>query len=252
MSQGGVANWYQYPHWARGPATIVGDEIVLDEDRAQPYFLHEPRDLLFDFAELAANPGDLDTRRATAFVRRYGLLWHGAEDLGSGNCREPLAEWWKESYAFALTADLYVRLKAAVRTGSAQDLRTSPMNWMEAVVGGDLEDDQFCIEAASVVLAEMISLNLKGCNLSVSSSLGLDVDGRGPLTFLLAQNPPDLVTAAYAQLAMAMVNKAPMKECQGCGRMFIPQSGKQKYCTKSCASTSRWHRWKERQQDEME
>jgi hypothetical protein len=247
MSQGGVANWYQYPHWARGPAQIIGDEIVLDENRAQPYFLYEPRELMFDFAELAADLSNLDPRRAMAFVRRYGLLWHGAEDMGSGKCREPLRDWWIQSHMFALTADLYVRLKEAVKTGSAEQLRTSPLDFMKAIEGGDPEDDQFCIEAASLYLAEAISFNLKGSHLGVSASLGLDIERRGPLTFLLTQNPPNLVAAAYAQLAMAMVNRAPMVECQGCGRMFIPESGKQKYCTKSCASTSRWRRWKERQ-----
>lgn len=243
----GIANWYQYPHWARGPARLDGKEIVLDEDRARPYYLYEPTDLMFDFADLAADLSDLDPRRIAAFVRRYGLLWHGAEALGSGECRESVEDWFKEAYVFALTADLYVRLKEAVGTGSAEQLRTSPLNFLDAVRGGDPEDDQFCIEGASLYLAEVISRSLKGSHLTVSSSLNLDIEGRSPLTFLLAQNPPDLVAAAYAQLAMAMVNKAPMEECQGCGKMFIPESGKQKYCSKSCASTSRWHRWKERQ-----
>jgi len=248
MSQGGVANWYQYPRWVRGPAKIVRDEIVLDEGRAQPYFLYDPRGLMFDFAELAADLNNLDAQRAVAFARRYGLLWHGADELGTGRCREPLRDWWIQSHVFALTADLYVRLKEAAKTGSADELRTSPLDFMEAIEGGDPEDDGFCIEAASLYLAEAISFNLKGTQLGVSSSLGLDVKRRGSLTFLLTQNPPNLVAAAYVQLAMAMVNRAPMKECQGCGRMFIPESGKQKYCTKSCASTSRWRRWKTRQE----
>jgi hypothetical protein len=118
---------------------------------------------------------------------------------------------------------------------------------MEAIKGGDPEDNEFCMEAASLYLGEAITFNLKGTQLGVSSSLGLDVERRDPLAFLLTQNPPNLVAAAYGQLALAMVNRAPMEQCQGCGRMFKPESGKQKYCSKSCASTSRWHRWKERQ-----
>jgi hypothetical protein len=246
VSQGGIANWSQYPQWVRGPAKIVQDEIVLDEGRARPYFLYEPKELMFDFAELAADLNNLDARRAVAFARRYGLLWHGADDLGSDRCREPLRDWWIQSHMFALTADLYVRLKEAVRTGSAEELRTSPLDFMEAAAGGDPEDDEFCKEAASLYLAEAISRNLKGTQLGVSSSLSLDVQQRHPLGFLLVQNPPDLVRAAYVQLAMAIAKMAPMQECPGCGRMFIPESGKQKYCTKSCASTSRWRRWKER------
>jgi hypothetical protein len=247
VSRDGVANWYQYPHWARGPAQIDGNEIVLDEDRAQSYFLYEPTDLLFDLADIAADPSNLDARRAVAFVRRYGLLWHGAEGIGTGECREPLEEWWTESYKLAVTTDFYIRLRKATTMGSAEPLRTMPFDFMKFMGGGDPEDDEFYMEAASLFLAEVISLNLEGCNVGIASSLGVDVERRGPLNFLLAQHPPNLVSAAYAQLAMAMVNKAPMEECQGCGRMFSPKSGKQKYCTESCASTSRWHRWKARQ-----
>ena len=29
----------RFPYWARGPARIVGEEIVLDEDRAELYSL---------------------------------------------------------------------------------------------------------------------------------------------------------------------------------------------------------------------
>lgn len=247
MGQGGIRNWSQYPHWARGPARIDGDEIVLNEDRARPYFLYESTDLLFDLAEIAADPSNLDPRRVVAFVRRYGLFWHGADELGTGKCREPLRKWWTESYELAVMADFYVRLKEATTAGSAGSLRAMPYDFMKFVEGGDREDDESYIEVASLFLAEVISRKLEGCGVGIASSLGLDVERKGPLDFLLTQKPPDLVTAAYAQLAMAMVRRAPIEECQGCGRMFIPESGKQKYHSKSCASTSRWRRWKERQ-----
>jgi len=250
VSRFGVANWRQYPAWARGPARIEGDDIVLDESRAEEYYLFEPTDLMFDLADLAADPANPDPRGALAFVRRYGLLWHGKEALGSGECREPLGDWWRESYVLAVTADLYVRLKESARSGSAESLRAGPVDYAAFEDMGVTEEDDDLIEVSSLLLAETISARLKGCDLGISSSLGLDVQPRGPLTFLLTQNPPDLLTAAYAQLAMAMVSRAPMQECPGCGRMFIPESGKQKYCTKSCASTSRWRRWKERQTTE--
>jgi hypothetical protein len=246
VSRSGVASWRQYPIWARGPARIEGDEIVMYEAMAQEYYLFEPTDLMFDLADLAADPANPDSHGALAFVRTYGLLWHGKEDLGSGKCRELLSDWWKESYMLAVTADLYVRLKESVRSGSAESLRHGPVDYTAFEDMGITEDDAL-IEFSSLLLAETISVKLKGCDLGISSSLGLDVQPREPSTFLLTQNPPDLVTAAYAQLAMAMVNRAPMQACPGCGRLFIPESGKQKYCTKSCASTSRWRRWKAHQ-----
>ena len=140
-----------------------------------------------------------------------------------------------------------MRLRESARSGSAGSLRSGPVDYAAFEGLGVTEEDDDLIEFSSLLLAETISWRLKGCDLGISSSLGLDVQPREPLTFLLTQNPPDLLTAAYAQLAMAMVNRAPMQECLGCGKMFIPESGKQKYCTPSCASTNRWRRWKERQ-----
>jgi uncharacterized OB-fold protein len=65
--------------------------------------------------------------------------------------------------------------------------------------------------------------------------------------FALQIAPQNLEGAAYASYASVMAQRREIKECPGCGRMFFPDSGRQKYCTKSCASTSRWRRWKARQ-----
>jgi predicted RNA-binding Zn-ribbon protein involved in translation (DUF1610 family) len=246
LAQRGVANWKQYPHWARGPARVVGDEVVLDEDRAEPYYIFEPTDLLFDLADLGAGPHKRDPREAVSFVRRYGLLWHGAERLGSGQCREPLEKWWSEAGMLAVTGDLYMRLRDSLQAGSADPLRDSPVDFT-SIFDSEAPSDEGLMGQASVFLAEAISMKLERCDLGVASSVQLEVVPRGPGIFLLSQNPPNLVSAAYAQLALAMVNRAPIQECPGCGRMFVPQSGKQKYHSPSCANTSRWRRWKERQ-----
>lgn len=243
MVQRGVANWKQYPHWARGPARIAGDQVILDENRAETYYLYEPTDLLFDLADLGAGTNKRDPREVVSFVRRYGLLWHGAEHVGSGRCQEPLSEWWSEAGIVAVTGDLYMRLKDSERAGSAERLRTAPVDFT-SIFGSKAPDDEGLMGQASVFLAEAICMKLEGCDLGVASSVQLDVEPKGPGIFLLSQQPPNLISAAYAQLAMAMVNHAPMQNCPGCGRMFIPTSGKQKYHSKSCASTSRWRRWK--------
>ena len=62
---------------ARAPR-IVGDEVVLDEDRAETYGIHErTKDAIFlELAELAGGRNQLDTRAVSSFVRRNGLLWH--------------------------------------------------------------------------------------------------------------------------------------------------------------------------------
>jgi len=247
MTQFGMGSWRQYPFWARGAARIEDDEIVLDEERAQTYYLFESTDLLFDLADLTADSANPDPRNALTFARRYGLLWHGNKDLGSEKCREPLEEWWEEADTLAATTDLYVRLKYSVRSGSAEPLLTGPVDYAAFEDDSITKNNESLMEFTSQLLAEMISRRLEGCGIGITSSLGLDVKPREPLSFLLTQHPTDLVSAAYIQLAQAMANRAPVEVCPGCGKMFMPESGKQKYCTKSCASTSRWRRWQTRQ-----
>jgi hypothetical protein len=204
---------------------------------------------MFEVTELAADWDSRDTRDVLSFVGRNGLLWHGAEDLGTGRCREPLDEWRQESRILAVLMNLYADLKDSIETGSALPLRRTLVDFTELFQAAPTEpDDHALMEQASVYLAEAVTTKLEGCQMGLTSSALLDVRPRGPGIFLLSQRPPNLMAAAYVQFAQAIANRAPVEECLGCGKMFIPESGKQKYCTKSCASTSRWRRWKERQQ----
>ena len=217
--------------------------MILDEGRAESYYIFEPRDLMFDLAGVAAGWMTRDPRGITAFVRRYGLLWHGAEHLSTGNCREPISSWWDEAGEMYWIMDLYARLKESVARGSADPLRGAIADFALACEPKPV-DDEGLMDCASLFLAEMVSRKLEGCTLGIASSIQLDVAPNSPGIFLLSQRPPNLVAAAYVHLAQAMVSRAPMQNCPGCGRMFIPTSGKQKYHSKSCASTSRWRRWK--------
>jgi hypothetical protein len=61
----------------------------------------------------------------------------------------------------------------------------------------------------------------------------------------LAYSPLNLVSAAYADLAALVATKAEFKECPGCGRAFLPGSGKQKYHDPQYATRSRQRRWKQ-------
>jgi hypothetical protein len=92
--------------------------------------------------------------------------------------------------------------------------------------------DQELMDDVSVNLAEVISGKLQNCRMRLSSSVDLDTDPKGPGIFLMLSSPPDLLSAAYVQLAQFMADRAPMEECPGCGRVFIPSSGKQKYCAR--------------------
>lgn len=145
-------------------------------------------------------------------------------------------------------ADLYVRLKESEISGSAEPLLNGPIDYVAFSDQRITADKGALREFTSLLLAEMVSIKTEGCSLGLTSSMGVDVKNRAPLSFLLAHNPPDLETSAYVQLAMFVVNRAPVEQCAGCGRLFTPESGKQKYHSKSCANTSRWRRWSEKQQ----
>jgi hypothetical protein len=248
-----IMDWRQYPVWARGPARVVGDklegEVILDEQRAEYYPIFgnsSGDDLPFDLAGLSA-PGldKLDDRDVVAFVKRHGLLRHAADDVGSGECREPLMDYWVESRIIAVVMNLYNSLHDAANTGACSALR----QWVgEAIeIGFDAEpeaDDDELMEQASVYLAELISEQLGGSNLVLTSTTQLEVEPKSPHRFLMTYKYPNLLAAAYGALAIAFANRILLAECPGCGRLFLPQSGKQKYCKPSCASTSRWRRWK--------
>jgi hypothetical protein len=241
----GIWQWKQYPLWARGPARISGEEVILDENRAEPYYMYEPVGLFSDLAYLAVRHEHGDFRDILAFVRRYGLLWHGAEDLGTGGCREKLSDWWRESTTLEILLKLHMGLQEYVKNGSAGPLRKTMTDLFEEFKSGQAApNDETLAEQVSIYLAEQMTGKLEGCTLGITSSMGLDVKPKGPGIFLLAQNPPNLATAACAQLALRVVNSVPLARCPGCGRVFEVTSGKQKYHSPSCANTDRWRRWK--------
>jgi hypothetical protein len=247
--QTGLAQWKQYPYWVRGPAHIVGEgteaEVVLDESRAERYYMYEPVDLSFELAYLDGDLNTLNTYSLLAFVRRFGLLWHGAEAVGTGKCRERLIDIWVESRTLALMMQMYIGIRDALETGATGPLRQTMSEFLIAFEAHPpMEDDEELMDQASVYLAESLNIKLKDCQAGIASSTQLQVQPKGPDRFLLSHVSPDLLTAAYAHFARTIVDRAPLRECPGCGRKFTPQSGKQKYHDKSCASTARWRRWK--------
>jgi hypothetical protein len=156
-----------------------------------------------------------------------------------------LAEVWAEARVFAEFLELYVKLRDSVRTGSSEPLRTATVD-LSPFFGHKAADDETLMAQAGVFLAEQVTEALEGCTHGVVPA-ALGVSSSSPDRFLLSIKPPSLISLAYVRFAQVIVDRAPMVECPGCGGTFIPESGKQKYCTKTCASTSRWRRWKEKQ-----
>jgi hypothetical protein len=235
------------PEWARGPARIEGREVILDESRAEPYGLYESEQaerMAFDLAAIALHKPGPDPREIKAFIRRYGLLWHGADKLGSGECRESLDAWRLEAEKLSTVLYFSTSLGDASREGSAAPVRRL---FERAGVRPLFErfasnpTDEAYIMAATEIAAGQLNQGLQGGMWELAPA--------GPGELRLAFYAPNLVSAAYANVGALVARKAEFKECPGCGRIFPPKSGKQAYHDEQCATRARQRRWKRGQSE---
>jgi len=229
-----------FPEWLRGPASIVGGEVVLDEERAERYTPYNMDRTIFELAALVQSEDNIG-----AFVRRYGLLRRGPKLLGTGKCREPVSEWHNAIRGAWVAVHLYHKLREAAKTGSADPVRALGINWTQAP---ETSTDKEYLASRSLLLAELTNDQLRHCPTALvpaySSEHGIELGA-----FVFTSRTPDVLTAAYADFATLVATRAELKECPGCGRLFHPKSGKQKYHDPSCAGSARWRRWKEKQTD---
>lgn len=242
MSEGseGIVTWQGLPEWVRGPARIIDDEIVLDESRAEHYFLHNVDEALLELAACAR------AEDFKAFVRRYGLLWHGSDSLNTGQCREALTEWHREAREAKLVVLLYMKLTEAMKTGSVDPMRPLDSLWSGFP---ETANDEEYLRQHSVGLAGLIGARLKSCRVDMIPAFQRE-ENTAPNEFVFTHEPPNLLITLYTVFAEIVAQRAEIRECIGCGRLFHPKSGRQKYCSESCASTSRWRRWNEKQQSQ--
>jgi hypothetical protein len=224
----------QRPRWVRGPAFVEDNDVILDESRAERYWLNEPEQveqMAFDLAAMAFHGSGRDPQQAVAFVRRYGLLWHGVDELGSGSCRESLDDWWHEAEKLSTLLLTSVKLGEAMREGSA-----APVREHFERLGIGFETDEAYLMAATTSAARLINEGMQ------DTRWGMSVIEPGELR--LTHYPPNLVSAAYADLGALISKKVKFKECPGCGRVFQSKSGKQQYHEPDCATRKRQRRWR--------
>jgi hypothetical protein len=51
--------------------------------------------------------------------------------------------------------------------------------------------------------------------------------------------PNSLVAVAYSYLASMMARREEVRECEGCGRLFLSTRYRQRYCEKNCSMRKR-------------
>lgn len=245
MSPTGISSYRQWPRWVRGPARIEGGYVVADSSKAEEYVMDRPKNLPFDLASLAPIGGSFDPQGIPPFVRRYGLLWHGPAQLEDVEAREALSDWQRAAEDASFITEQYRVLREAIASDSLAPVEDL-IGAYSSVVNFTATNVREYLGQLSILFAEVLTERLEGCTLGLIAAAGLNIADDAPGRFLVAHHPPDLVSAAYAQLAVYVASQAEIRECPGCGRLFVPESGKQKYHSKSCSSTARWRRWNER------
>jgi len=187
-----------------------------------------------------------DTWRAVEFAKEHGFLWHGPRQLGSGEFRETLGEWYAAGVELKVTTAMYSKIKQGLEEPepSAEPVRRYLRMWRDAGLFKRIslsDDDDELLDYACIQLAERISRGLEDCTPTFSAACGLLEDGTKVGTvgdFRFGNDPGSLVGAANYQLASLVSRKKLVRECEECKEMFIPEDPRQRYHPK-CGARKR-------------
>jgi hypothetical protein len=227
--------------WMRGPAQVIGSEVVLDEAKAETYLLGDPKEderMAFALAALPFAGPSPSPKGIKDFVWRYGLLWHGAESLDTGQCRESLQDWAAASIQLGFVGALYQKLADSREQETIRELQVLMRQYGQFFPKAEESQDKYWLFAAAR-LRDLMNAGLWGSTTTKTKTLwGMVLRETGDL--VLGYYAPDLLTTAYAAFAHLMVNKYTMKTCAGCGALFRPPGrSDQKWCRPGCGSTTR-------------
>jgi hypothetical protein len=240
------------PTWARGRAWIEDDQIVLDKGRTKVYDVYgfeSPRDserMAFDLTSLAGT--QQDERKIVSFVMRWGLLWHGEEDLDKGECRETLQDWWTEAARLWFVGALYTHLMDSKDEGSATTVQKFLRRFgfgFPSLPPTHIDFDNRYITGASKMIQDLINEGLNaGSNQEPQSAKGKrrcwwGLAAGGPGDFVLIQYPPDLLTRAYSAFAWLIANNVETRICPVCNSLFRPKPRQGVCCSPAHQSTYR-------------
>jgi hypothetical protein len=238
------------PRWVRGFGRVAAGWVELDTRRpVEEYVPISEPDLVFDLADIR-RPQD-----AVRFVRRYGLLWHGP---GADTFRERFSEW--EETAQTLRGILWyaATLRDALSGApvAQEELRRRAADLTDLFQAPAASLDELYAQV-SVVIARAVSEGLQGVEEGLEAAVEWETaPGSGiagpPGQFVFSAHAPHLVGYAYHQLALLLVQRVPLGTCEGCGRFFRVEHGRQRYCSPRCAGRVRWRRWATRRTGRQE
>ena len=228
------------PKWIRGPAIVDSDWIVVDRKRAEPYspLSLRPRQLMYSLAGVRTRDD------VVAFVGRFGLLKQGPS---SEQLRESIAEFEEETHLLHSILRLGNALRGAVRGDPDQLTVIRAMTHVVApMFQAPPADDKEMLMQTSKAISWLVSSRLDGTTIRIETTCDYDLPVSAPDVFALNVNPPNLLGWAYYDLAQVLTHREPMSTCPTCGRMFVPEDGRQRFCQPACASRARFRRFKQR------
>jgi hypothetical protein len=229
--------------WAKGKAWVEDGEIVLDEHHVEKVYGFdspvESERMAFELANLSQQLGD--ERAILLFVKRWGLLWHGADDLlGSRECRESLQDWWIEASRLNQVGVFYQSILDAKRQESVRPIQDFLRRWggmgFPSLVSSSEHFVHNYIYSASLILQGMINDGLNMESVEISDSRVRErrcwwgLSAVGPGEFQITQYPPDLLSRAYSAFAVLIANSAEIRACQVCGKPFRPKTRRSEAC----------------------
>jgi predicted RNA-binding Zn-ribbon protein involved in translation (DUF1610 family) len=239
--------------WVRGRAHVADGEIILDAGKAETYALRQLDNLPLDLASLDEG----DPEQVVAFVRRYGLLWHGPDKLGKGTLelREYVQDWGHVVALLGNTINFYVDLRKTKKDDPRDTLRKSTslffahafMSSLAAEENQQWTDEDY-VKLGNELLSAWLDYKIRSCTLGTVPTAEQDARDR-PGQVLLAYHPSDLETAAYAELAMLIAGQQELRPCKGCGHWFLPTSSKNLYHAPNCSTITRQRKRRQRSRE---
>jgi hypothetical protein len=237
--------------WANGRARVENGEIVLERGRAKRYEFRKPEDserMAFDLAALVLHARD--EREAVSFVGRYGLLWHGWEDLKeSGECRESLDDWWREAGRLYFASALYVNLWRSKHDKSAKEVQNFLRQYgygFRGLASDDKDFDNNYITEASHVLEVLVN---DGLNAGPNGEPGAPkrrqrarwaLETIGPGEFRLTYYTPDLLSRAYSAFSTLIAGNVETRFCRVCRKQFRPKTQRSEACDDHLGTLRSW------------